>query len=558
MTIRPASDRSLLISFGDEISIDAHRQVSRLTRALEGQRGVLNLHPAFASVLIDFDPRLRSHADLEALARQCMEAATDEARVTRVVEIPVCYGGEFGPDLGDVAQHAGLSPERVVELHAAADYLVYFVGFSTCFPYLGGLPPELATPRLSAPRKHVPAGSVAIGGSQAGIYPLASPGGWRIVGRTPLRLFDPQASPPPLLRMGDRVRFVRSVAQALLPAVSRLPVCGPVPGVSTPVRGCDTAFEGSVGMSADAAGTSARATASHAPTHIRVLLPGLQTTVQDLGRFGYTHFGVSASGAADPLALRAGNLLVGNAENAAALEMTLVGGSFAFEMDAVISLTGSDFGAGLPLWTAVEIKAGQTVRCGATRSGARGYLAVRGGIGVPKAMGSASVHVMTGVGGRPLRAGDVLSIGDAAIRRPRIGPHHALEFARTGPLRVTPGPQAHWFSDELYAAAYQVAEESNRMGIRLRGPAIPSPAGHMLTEGVPLGAIQIPPDGQPIILFVEHQTTGGYPKPANVISADFWRLGQLRPRDEVHFERVTLEQALDLLRQQEQWLYALV
>jgi allophanate hydrolase subunit 2 len=125
-------------------------------------------------------------------------------------------------------------------------------------------------------------------------------------------------------------------------------------------------------------------------------------------------------------------------------------------------------------------------------------------------------------------------------------------------LRVTPGPQAHWFSDGIYAAAYQVAEESNRMGIRLRGPAIPSPAGHMLTEGVPLGAIQIPPDGQPIILFVEHQTTGGYPKPANVISADFWRLGQLRPRDEVRFEPVTFEQALDLLRQQEQWLYALV
>ena len=522
MTIQPASDRSLFISFGDEISIAAHHQVSRLTRALEGQRGVLNLHPAFASVLIDFDPRLRSHADIEALARERMETARDEAREARVVEIPVCYGGEFGPDLEDVARHAGLAPERVVELHAAADYLVYFVGFSTCFPYLGGLPPELATPRLSAPRKLVPAGSVAIGGSQAGIYPLASPGGWRIVGRTPLRLFDPQSSPPPLLRMGDRVRFE------------------PVQPLSD-VRGSEPHSEPRTSESG-----------------IRVVSPGLQTTVQDLGRFGYAHFGVSASGAADPLSLRAGNLLVGNAENAAALEMTLVGGSFEFETDAVIALTGSDLGAGLPLWTAVEIKAGQTVRCGATRSGARGYLAVRGGIGVPMAMGSASVHVMTGVGGRALRAGDVLPIGDAAIRRPRTVPRRAPLFASAGPLRVTPGPQAHWFSNELYAAAYQVAEESNRMGLRLRGRPIPSPAGHMLTEGVPLGAIQVPPDGQPIILFVEHQTTGGYPKPANVISADFWRLGQLRPRDEVCFERITLEQALDLLREQEQWLYALV
>ena len=526
MTIQPASDRSLFIWFGDEISIDAHHQVARLTHALEGQRGVLNLHPAFASVLIDFDPRLYTHADIEALARQRMETGSDEVREPRVVEIPVCYGGEFGPDLEDVARHTGLSPERVVELHAAPDYLVYFVGFSTCFPYLDGLPPELATPRLAAPRKLVPAGSVAIGGNQAGIYPLASPGGWRIVGRTPLALFDPHSSPPPLLRMGDRVRFIKCSAGDLV-----------------------------TGVLVSGAGASA---CQPACSHIRILSPGLQTTIQDLGRFGYTHFGVSASGAADSLALRAGNLLVGNAENAAALEMTLVGGAFEFETDAVIALTGSDFGAGLPLWTAVDIKAGQTVRCGVTRSGARAYLAVRGGIGVPKVMGSASVHVMTGVGGRPLRAGDVLPIGGAAIRRPRAVPGRAPKFAHTGPLRVTPGPQAHWFSSELYAAAYRVAEESNRMGLRLRGPAIPSPAGHMLTEGVPLGAIQVPPDGQPIILFVEHQTTGGYPKPANVISADFWRLGQLRPRDEVRFERVTLEQALNLLREQEQWLYALV
>ena len=547
MTIQPASDRSLLVSFGDEISIEAHHQVARLTHALEGQRAVLNLHPAFASVLIDFDPRFHSHADIEALVRQRIQTATGEAREPRVVEIPVCYGGEFGPDLEDVARHAGLSPERVVELHAAADYLVYFVGFSTCFPYLGGLPPELSTPRLSAPRKHVPAGSVAIGGSQAGIYPLASPGGWRIVGRTPLALFDPHSSPPPLLRMGDRVRFVPTCGAGLYPAHR----------FSTGAGRAVYKRSGRVTNPPQVVNLPHRP-ANPLPTHIRVLSPGFQTTVQDLGRFGYAHFGVSASGAADPLALRAGNLRVGNAENATALEMTLVGGAFEFETDAVIALTGSDFNAGLPLWTAVEIKAGETVRCGATRSGARCYLAVRGGIGVPKAMGSASVHVITGVGGRPLRAGDALPIGDAAIRRPRTGPPRAPEFARTGPLRVTRGPQAHWFSGELYAAAYRVAEESDRMGIRLRGPAIPSPAGHMLTEGVPLGAIQVPPDGQPIILFVEHQTTGGYPKPANVISADFWRLGQLRPRDEVRFECVTIEQALDLLRQQEQWLYALV
>jgi antagonist of KipI len=126
-----------------------------------------------------------------------------------------------------------------------------------------------------------------------------------------------------------------------------------------------------------------------------------------------------------------------------------------------------------------------------------------------------------------------------------------------GALRVTGGPQADSFADELYRGVYTVSEESDRMGLRLRGPAVPSAAGHMLTEGVPLGAVQVPPDGQPIILFVEHQTTGGYPKPANVISADFRRLGQLRPRGQVSFERVTIEQALRLLQRQERWLYGL-
>jgi antagonist of KipI len=289
---------------------------------------------------------------------------------------------------------------------------------------------------------------------------------------------------------------------------------------------------------------------------IRVLEPGLQTTVQDLGRFSYAHLGVSACGAADALALRAGNLLVGNAENAAALEMTLAGPTIAFEGDAIIALTGSDFGAGVPLWTAQEVKAGTVLRFGAARAGARGYLAVRGGLAVPQVLGSASTHVTTGVGGRALRKGDALALGHAALRK------HRQALLRPppseGPIRVTAGPQAGWFGDELFGAEYQVTETSNRMGIRLRGPAVPSPAGHMITEGVALGAVQIPPDGQPIILFVEHQTTGGYPKPANVISADLWRVGQLRPRDRVRFARVTMEEALDLLRRQEEWIYSLL
>jgi KipI family sensor histidine kinase inhibitor len=208
--IRPSSDRSILVSFGNQISLELHREVLRLLRAFEElPRGILNLHPAYSSVLIDFDPRRLSQAEVEEMVRARIEQA-EGARPERPrqVEIPVRYGGEFGLDLEDVARHAGLSAAEVIRLHTGADYLVYFLGFSPGFPYLGGLPSELATPRLPAPRKKVPAGSVAIGGGQTGVYPMETPGGWRIIGRTTLRLFDAEANPAALLRAGDHVRFV--------------------------------------------------------------------------------------------------------------------------------------------------------------------------------------------------------------------------------------------------------------------------------------------------------------------------------------------------------------
>ena len=210
MTIRPASDRSLFVEFGSEISLDIHHHVFHLTRALKGVRGILNLHPAYASLLVEFDPRMRSFEEMESLILKGIdsERLAHSHEPPRTIDIPVRYGGEFGPDLADVAKHTGLAPESVVEMHAAGEYLVYFVGFMPGFAYLGGLAPELATPRLSAPRKQVPAGSVAIGGNQTGVYPMQSPGGWRIIGHTRAKLFDPDAADPTLLKMGDHVRFV--------------------------------------------------------------------------------------------------------------------------------------------------------------------------------------------------------------------------------------------------------------------------------------------------------------------------------------------------------------
>lgn len=290
--------------------------------------------------------------------------------------------------------------------------------------------------------------------------------------------------------------------------------------------------------------------------HIRVIAPGLLTTVQDLGRPGYAHWGISASGAADALSLRAGNLLVGNPEGTAGLEITLLGGTLEFESAALVAFTGADFDAGIPMWQAVEVKPGQPVRCGPARSGARGYLCVAGGITVPLVLGSASTHLVTGLGGwhgRALKRGDVLPLGDPpGVARPRR--ETAPPPAATAELRVTASGDA----GILCRATWHVKEDSDRMGLRLRGPVLERETSHMLTEGVPLGAVQAPPDGQPIILFVEHQTTGGYPKISNVISADFHALGQLRPRAEVAFEHVSMDTALALLRAQEDWLHRLV
>jgi biotin-dependent carboxylase-like uncharacterized protein len=246
---------------------------------------------------------------------------------------------------------------------------------------------------------------------------------------------------------------------------------------------------------------------------------------------------------------------------------TLLGGTFLFPEGAVGALAGSDFGASLDgkpveLWTVFEARPGQTLRLGPTRSGARCYLCVGGGIEVRLFLGSASTHILSGLGGhegRALRKGDVLNIG-AASESARGRSLNAKAVKKLSPrrvLRVTPGPQSDWFPEPaqqiFYASTYRVAEESNRMGLRLEGAAIPALAsGEMISEGVALGAVQVPDGGMPIILFVEQQTTGGYPKIANVISADFHSLGQLRPRDEIRFERVEWETAGDLLREQEE------
>lgn len=205
-----ASDQTLLVYLGEEIGLPAHERVLNLLRALQKDppEWLRNLQPAYTSLMVTFDPCKVDQNGAEQLLRQYEERAkTARPRKPRTVEIPVCYGGEFGPDLNDVAELHGLKPQEVVALHSTQIYRAYFLGFSPGFAYLGDLPEQISTPRLENPRKKVPSGSVGIAGRQTAVYPFATPGGWRLIGRTPLKMFRSDRKAMALISIGDKVKF---------------------------------------------------------------------------------------------------------------------------------------------------------------------------------------------------------------------------------------------------------------------------------------------------------------------------------------------------------------
>jgi inhibitor of KinA len=209
--VAPLGDSAVLITVGTAIDEPTNARVRSVTDRIATLRpeGFIEAVPAYASVAVHYDASTVRYDDfVDSLTRVLAADITAPARGSRTIEIPVVYGGEHGPDLDDVARATGLPPDEIVRRHAGAEYLVYMIGFLPGFAYLGGLPSELATPRRSSPRTHVPAGSVGIGGSQTGVYPMVSPGGWNLIGWTPLQLFDPERERASLLAAGDRVRFV--------------------------------------------------------------------------------------------------------------------------------------------------------------------------------------------------------------------------------------------------------------------------------------------------------------------------------------------------------------
>jgi KipI family sensor histidine kinase inhibitor len=538
--IREAGDSALLLELDEAIDASVNERAIAIAHAIRraALAGVRDVVSTYRSVAVHFDP-LAADIDVlrDALARMASEPPAEIEGKT--VVLPVDYGGEFGPDLDDVAAFAGVSPNRVAEIHAGRDYRVFMLGFLPGFPYMGAVDETIAMPRHATPRLKVPSGSVGIAGRQTGIYPRDSPGGWRIIGRTAARLFDAARSPASLLAPGDTVRFARATHASVVSGFSRTSA-GPPEG-------------------------------GHYDRSITILRPGLFTTIQDSGRWGHQASGVPVSGPMDSLSHHLANALVGNDASAATLEMTLIGPEVRLESSTLVAIAGADLGARiddreLPLHQPMECRAGSVITCRDRRSGARAYIAFSGGILVPPVLGSRATHALCGLGGvegRPIVAGDRLALGpeSGAIAWRVIGvpASHASGGVR---LRVLPGPQLDFFPDEaidaLQRTRFVVTPQSDRMGYRLSGGRIPRIEDReMISDATFPGALQVPPSGEPILLMADRQTTGGYPQLATVITADLPAAGQLAPGDWIEFEVCSRRDAMSALIAQQGALRAL-
>ena len=560
--VRPLGDRALIAELvvhadgqsrlampGPEAS---HRTLA-LARYARKRLGpvAVDIVPAYRSLLIEYDPDLMTFEHVRTAIegdRATEPEPGDEP--ARTVTIPVLYGGESGPDLSEVADHTGMTVDDVIARHADGGYRVAFLGFSPGYAYLQGLPPELATPRLGTPRPRVPVGSVAIGGAQTGIYPQATPGGWRLIGRTPVAMFDPARSPGALLGPGDRIVF-RPIGQQEYDEIA----AGVRSGRYQPAVVDAAGHPVLVGRAVRPSGRRRQ------PATLEVVTPGLATTVQDRGRPGRGAEGVSPGGALDRAAAAAANRLVGNGPDAALLEISVTGPTLRALRAVEIAIAGADLGAivagqHVPPWSTARVRTGQTLEFDpavAAPAGIRTYLAVAGGIDVPRVLGGRGTDLTAGFGGidgRPLRTGDLLPAGVP----PRLGRISVVAGPRPPmlhdgiTLRVIVGPNDDLVRTgdmaRLLGESYRVTSQSSHMGVRLAGPALAvAGAGDLVSEGIATGTVQIPADGQPIILLAGRGTVGGYAKVAGVIDADLDLCAQLRPNTTVRFRAVTLAEA---------------
>ena len=510
MRILTASDSALLVEADDL------EQAMRLNLAWSDVPGVRERIPGARTVLVRFDPHRTSAAALaEALAATEVDAAAlpDAGEVT----IPVRYDGE---DLDEAAALLDVSAEELVARHLAADWRVAFSGFAPGFGYAVSGDPLFDVPRRSSPRTRVPAGSVALAGAFSGVYPRESPGGWQLIGRTALEMWDIDRDPPALLAPGRRVRFVRAERESV---------------AASPA-------------SADATRVARR---GDGPA-VEVVRPSLQLLVQDAGRPGFAALGVSASGVADRVAMHAANRAVGNTPAAAVLES--VGGAvLRFHGAGVAAVTGAT--GSLTLTDADGIERtllpgvpfatvdGDELTLGHPERGLRSVIAVRGGFAPAAALDSCATDTLAGLGPAPLAAGDLLPIGAGAVAavEPDPVPRALPAAGELATLEITLGPRDDWFTaaglDALTGQEWTVTPRSDRVGIRLHGdvPLERAVGGELPSEGAVTGAIQVPPDGQPVLFLPDHPLTGGYPIIGALTDRSLDLAAQLPPGVRVRF-----------------------
>lgn len=526
MTFKVLSDTALVIEVADSPGLPALARVRKVAAWLTRQAlpAGHEIVPGLTAIAVHLPPtadtarvQARLNEDLATAGEATAEVVAESPR-ERV--IPVVYGGDHGPDLARVADRAGMTVDEVIRRHTASVYHVMALGFAPGFPYLAGLDPTLTCPRLDTPRLRVPRGAVGIGGAQTGVYPQELPGGWNLIGRTAQALFDPAATDPAWLRVGDAVRFE--------PAEAGIDFA-PAPTAAPPEP------------------TDGR--------WVEVEEGGAQTTVQDQGRPGFQSIGVAEGGAVNQQALGVANLLVGNRANAAGLEFVLRGPVLRFRCRTWVALTGADL-SDHPTHRPIRMEEGDVLDLSRISRSSWGYLAIAGGVDVPPCMTSASTHLPAGFGGfagRALRAGDCLPVGQSHLTGIQSGWSASASVAGKSSrdpaeIRILRGPEADWFDDQTWQTFltqdFRLSVDSNRMGFRLEGPPLhASSAREMTSQPVALGTLQLPPGGAPVVLMADRQSVGGYPRVASVVRADIAVLAQVPPGSRIRFVETTLAEA---------------
>ncbi|WP_108502968.1 urea amidolyase family protein [Paracoccus indicus] len=501
----PVGPRCLLVELAD---LDATLALFDALLA-DPLPGVAEVVPAARTLMITTGPGVAADAALAGaiLARQPAPGTPPAPRSTETVEIPVTYDGE---DLRDVAEHMGLTTDQVIAAHQDVLWQVAFCGFAPGFAYMTCDDARFDLPRRPAPRTRIPAGSVALAGRFCGVYPQETPGGWQLIGRTEVPMFDLTRNPSALLRPGVRARFVEGAAK--------------VYAMATPA-------------------------AAMTPTGLAIVQSPFPMLVQDAGRMGQAGQGVSASGALDLGALRRANRAVGNPSDDPALEITL--GPVRLRADCAMTLALAGAGQAVVIHpqgrttidpgAAFALDAGDQVQIDPPARGMRSYLAMRGGFDVAPVLGSASTDTLAHIGPPALTTGDAVAPANrptAAITPPASAPDLPMAD-QVVELPVTLGPRTDWFHPKMVerflAQDWQVTAQSSRVGIRLAGEALTRDAGELPSEGTATGAIQIPHSGQPLLFLADHPLTGGYPVIATVQPQALDLAGQIPPGARIRF-----------------------